>query len=176
MQIQIGTSTIKNSDSVLKKLSTIPPLQNGFLSLFSTRFIASESQISFALEQTLNALKRKTHFSTRPEHEFLLRVLGTKQLEKAFAWARIEPEKPEIALIGFSTNRKILETNMKTLMHKIGFVSNSKTLHKTPREQKELLAHFGISKRAVETLSDYSKSKAVEQLIFERIARLELEH
>ena len=172
-----GTVNIKEPERVLKKLSLVKTKPNGFVCTFSLEKVWSKNQVLFAAEHTRLAFKRNTSFSKNREHEFLIRLSGQKQASEAIEHFGIKSGiKQLIGIMAVDLKTDSEKKKLKSILKELNVVEQRNCFSKNNSQKKELLQWFGIPDKSIETMTDYSKEKAIERLIFEKIALIELEH
>ncbi len=171
----IGRCNIKDYHSVLKKLSSFKTPQNGFYQAFLADSVWSLGHIAFALEQTRRGFERKTAFSSDSGREFLIRLSGQKQIQVAFDRLGLKPGVHTIGLIATGGEKKEMIQNIETIAAELKLKKQKTIPKKKGIKATRFLQSFGIHPKAIKALKDYPIEQAIEGLIQEKIALVELE-
>jgi len=174
--IETGTTTIKEPDSVLKKLSLIKGASDAWIQGFSTRRVLNEIHIGFAAYQTNVAIWRKRCFSPVPALDFLIRLSGQKQVTHAIRDFGIkEGARQPTGIVAFALDK----TDCRRMINE-GIVAldlKPEKRHVPSKEQlEEIRQYFYITRFASERFPPSAKTRFTESTILEKIALLELEH
>ncbi len=168
LRIVAGSADIKDSDSAIKKLLAESKKLNSFAQLISLKPIASEEQITFALEQSMDSFAKKTNFSKSLELEFLTRLSGQRQINKAMDLFALEKGKNEVALILYSENKKNIQELIKFVEKEIDFKVKKDFIKQNAKKNGKFIAEiYGIGEEELKILP-------LEESVLERIAMVAL--
>ena len=158
-----GKISIDSYSTTIKKLTLAQ--QKGFVQIVPARLVAGKRHIAAALEHALFALGNGTAFSKNLELEFLIRLLGEKQLNTVLKNVQFGNE--EVAIVARMNGGK----KPSGLMEEFNFKEIKN--FKFGKNKKRLMGFYKISEKALETLSD--AENALEELVIEKISFVELE-
>ena len=164
----IGKITTDSCSATIKKLALAQ--QHRFVQIIPARVVAGVRHLEAALEHATSALKNKTSFSKNLELEFLVRLFGEKQLEKALQNAKFE-EGEELVLVAAEKSKTKSKKEIAKIINNLKFKETKK--FELGKNKKELIDFYKISQEEIETLSDVEN--AIEGLVIERVSFVALE-
>ncbi|MFH1587613.1 MAG: KEOPS complex subunit Cgi121 [Candidatus Diapherotrites archaeon] len=163
-----GLANIEDSGTTIKKLLVGAKNRKTFIQLISLKPIASEQQIIFALEQSMDSFAKKTNFSKSLELEFLTRLSGQRQIGKAMDLFGLGEGKNEVALILYSENKKNSEKLFDWVKKEIDFREKKNLISANAKKNRKFIAEiYGIGKEEMKILP-------LRESVLERIAMVAL--
>lgn len=170
--IKTGFANIDNVDAILKKLSVLQ--KEGIFQLFSIKPVVSLEQVVSAAEQATDSFERQANFSKNLSLEFLLRLIGTRQITKALEITGLKKGRNAVAIVACSSNRKSAEESVSAIAREIYFEESTGVIERNLKYNSHYLKKiYGISNTQLETLKDLREP--LKEAVFERIAILSLE-
>ena len=95
--ISIGTADIDDLDSVLDWMKE--NVNDRVLQVLNAEHIVSVEQIEFAFMEALDAMQEKNNISNNLNNEFLLRLAGVRQVDKAIANFGVKQGKNKVVIV-----------------------------------------------------------------------------
>ncbi|VVB99314.1 Uncharacterised protein [uncultured archaeon] len=164
--IAIGKFSTDSYSTTIKKLALLPP--HGFVQAVPARLCAGPRHIESALCGTFSAFENKTNFSRKPELEFLVRLLGEKQLNRAITTSEFQNGQEVVLVFEVMGNKS--DASKKIFMA-LGF-EECKNLA-LGGNRKELMEIYGIGQSEINAVSGFAEP--LEALVIEKTAFVALE-
>ena len=175
--VQTGELQLFNTslESVLKKLSLACRADLVF-QLVSLKPLVSEHVVLAALEQAFFALDSGSSFSKKPELELLVRLSGKRQVSDALQLFGLQEKPKQFAVLVAVGADSTIQKNAVELGSEIGFRFRT-GLFKSNflKNKKFILDAFGILPSDWAVFQSFPEQKAVESLVLEKMALVELE-
>ncbi len=159
-----GKITTDSYSATIKKLAIASQKAGCFAQLAPCRVVAGKRHLNAALEHTFSAIGSGQNFAKKPELEFLIRLLGEKQLDKVFEKARFGNE-PLLLVV-----EKKKPSKAREIMKEIGFVKQKFPFGKN---MEELMHLYSISEKGIETLRGLKSP--LEELVIEKTSFVAME-
>ncbi|MBN1160201.1 MAG: hypothetical protein JXA43_03150 [Candidatus Diapherotrites archaeon] len=166
--ISIGTVDIDDLDSLLDWMKE--NVRDRVLQVLNAEHIVSVSQIEFAFMEALDAMQEKNNIANSLNNEFLLRLAGVRQVDKAIANFGIKKGKNK-AIIVVSGNdcKKVMEE----LISKFYFIVDDFVLDIDDKRFNSLKKFYQIEDKQINLVGG-KKEDALTNLVLEKVATLEL--
>lgn len=162
-----GRITNDTYSATIKKLALLQ--EKGFVQLAPARLVAGKMHLETALEHAFSAIDSGQAFTKRPELEFLVWLLGEKQLYRAMEKARFG-QGEGLVLVAEAKNRKYADAAKKAL----GFTEDrSPTFNQKEKNRNGLMREFRVTENELAPLSGLED--ALERLVIEKISLVALE-
>lgn len=174
-EAKIGLINISNVEASLKKASLTLSGKNEFFQIISLKPIASLKQLELAAEHTLYAFQNSQNFALKPSMEFLLRAAAEKQLNKVLDAFPLTEGENKVAVIALAENKKNLIKALKFAQSGLDFKENPALLEENLKQNTDFLIDwFKIYSKELESLNSENKQEALQKIILEKIALLNL--
>jgi len=165
--ISIGTADIDDLDSLLDWIKK--NVNNRVMQVLNAEHIVSVDQIEFAFMEALDAMQEKSNIAKNLNNEFILRLVGVRQVDKAIERFGVKKGKNKIVIVISGNDCKHM---MEELISKLYFVVDEFILDIKDRYDS-LKEFYQIDDKQIETVGG-SKEDALKSLILEKVATLEL--
>ncbi len=157
-----GQLTVKSTDETLKRLSEKASEHGIRYQIASSHKIAGKLHVEWAARQALEAFDERTALTKSWEFEFLVRLSGQRQLEKAFEHFGIHKGRQHVALVAVGSKPKAIAFE-KWAEKELGF-----KLVPFKVDQKAVQEWFKISSAELTALKDLKEP--LEGAVLERVA------
>lgn len=172
MGIKSGSVNINNLAATIKKLSLCSSRKK-FVQLCPIEPISSLNQIIFAAEQAIDSFNKGTNFSKKIELEFLLRLSGTRQINKAIGKMLLKEGRNRVVLVAAAKKREKVKELLKEIEKQVGFREDGNLMKGVGKNKKYLMEIYSLGEEELESLMD--KENALEEAVLEKIALVALE-
>ena len=137
--------------------------------------LCSEQQILHSLEQSIGFHAQNIGISSKLSLEFLVRVTASRQIQDALNKLALKSGKQAVVLVFFSSDKKRVEKAFQEFKELFEFKEKSGLIQKNLKENfSKLCKLYSISETELKTLNSKDKYSALQSLVLERIACLEL--
>ncbi|MFH0955182.1 MAG: KEOPS complex subunit Cgi121 [Candidatus Micrarchaeota archaeon] len=174
----VGTANNKNSDKVLKKLSSAKTRQNTRYCLFNAESAVSEKQAEHALKNALLGFENQSMILNDLGLEILLRLSGQRQIKNALDFFGAGQDTAYVGIVVISKTKKEATETFSKIKKELGFreINSDDFFSRNWKNNSEKIKkRFAISKLEIESFGKMPEQKAVESLAMERTALLDLE-
>ena len=165
--ISIGTADIDDLSSVLDWMKENTEFQ--VLQILRADYIVSVDQVVAAFNEALDTMQSKNNIAKTLNNEFLLRLAGVRQIDKALDNFGIKQGKNKVVIVISGNNCKHL---MDEFITKFYFIVDELVLDIKDRYDS-LKEFYQIDDKQIETIGG-NKEDALRKLILEKVASLEL--
>jgi len=169
--IEYGDIPIEKGDRSIKSVITAAKELGVFAQVVTAKAVISNFQCLAAFEQAKNAISNKTAFSKTLELEYLLRLIGSTQLEEVFKLLELKEGMNKVAIICAASSKEKVKDFIGRLSKEMGFKAFSNS--HTP-DLKFIGSILNIDEKSLESFSGNSKTEKMENALLERIAIIEL--
>ncbi len=173
VSIKTGNVDVSNVDTSIKKALCFfsPP---SFIQLVPLSLVVSETQLQFALSQSLSAFESGENFSSNLSLEFLSRLLGTKQIGNAISSASLVNGENNVAVVIYCDSVEEISSALDFLKEEFSFCEQQALFEKALQKNfKKIQKFFDISDNELSALNS-EKFVALEKAVLERVALVSL--
>ena len=172
-----GFLTIKNVEESINKTLALLPEKCEFSQVCSIAPIVSETQILSAVGQASSFQAQNIGISTKLPLEFLVRLTASRQVKDAFEKVKLKQGQDPVVLVFCSPHKQSVQPAFKQFCSRSEFIEKPGLIQKNLKENfSQLCKLYTVSETELKTVNAKDKFQALQNLVLERIACLELNH
>jgi KEOPS complex subunit Cgi121 len=140
------------------------------IQFFDAELISTQEHLYFAVLNALQAFSNKTNLSKSPAMETMLYASAQRQIQKAITRTGIKPQSHKMALVIISDDPKQIETALEALTESLGTKQDESVLDLTKNKKAKIKKAFGIPDEELKIFKKINQTKAITNLVIERVA------
>jgi tRNA threonylcarbamoyladenosine modification (KEOPS) complex Cgi121 subunit len=144
--------------------------KNVDIQFFDSELIATQEHLYFAVLNALQAFNNKTNLSKSPAMETMLYASAQRQIQKAILRSGIKPQTHKLALVIVGDDPKQIEIALKAVTESMGTEPDERVLDLTKNKETKIKKTFGITDEELKIFENGNQTKAITNLVIERVA------
>ncbi|MDO8428477.1 MAG: KEOPS complex subunit Cgi121 [Candidatus Diapherotrites archaeon] len=173
--IKTGYLTINTVEESINKTLALLSRPSEFAQIISVKPICSMDQIFFGADQAQEFFTQNLGITSSIPLEFLVRVTAQRQLKDALVLAGLKQGKQSVCLVFYSNSKDRVQQAFKKFEELFEFKEKKNLLEENCKQNfSDLCFLYNISETELNVINFKNKTKALQSLVLERIACLEL--